>query len=84
MFNKTESNEPNLSHLAKKELIQITQLAQSQLISEKLQSFNILLFTFIIAILTTHFLLGPTLDSLSVGLFLIFYVHLCTNNKHRL
>jgi len=71
MSNKTDQEELNLAQLAKDGLERILKRPQSQLISEKLQSFNILLVTFILAIVITQFLIGSTGTSLTVGIFLV-------------
>jgi hypothetical protein len=67
-----QQEEISLAKLAKDGLDRILKLSQSQLISEKLQSFNILLVTFILAVVITHFLIGSTGTSLTVAIFLVF------------
>ena len=72
MPNKKESEkEISLSDLAKKGLDRIVELSQSQLISEKLQSMNILLFVFIATVIATYFLVGPSANGLTLTIFLI-------------
>lgn len=68
---KEPKNEISLADLAKKGLDRILQLSQSQLISEKLQSMNILLFVFIITAMATYFLVAPSADELTFGVFII-------------
>jgi len=68
---RKKSDEINLGELAKKGLDKILRLSQSQLISEKLQSLNILLVVFILTVIITHFLIGSTTNGLTLGIFLV-------------
>lgn len=58
-------DEETIIKLAKKGLDRILGLSRSQLISEKLQSLNILLFTFIIAVSITFYLGGTANEDLA-------------------
>jgi len=71
MPRKNESDEVSLGELAKRGLDRIVKLSQSQLISEKLQSLNILLVVFILTVVTTHFLIGSTTSGLTLAIFLV-------------
>lgn len=68
---KESEKEINLGELAKKGLDRIVELSQSQLISEKLQSMNILLFVFVATVIATYFLAGPSANGLTFTVFLI-------------
>ena len=68
---KQSEKEPSLADLAKKGLDRIVKLSQSQMISEKLQSMNILLFVFIVTAVATYFLVGPSAEGLTFAVFLI-------------
>jgi hypothetical protein len=59
---KQSEKEPSLTDLAKKGLERIVELSQSQLISEKLQSINILLFVMVATVCLTYFLGGSTMN----------------------
>jgi len=65
--------EPSLADLAKKGLERIVNLSKSQMISEKLQSINILLFVLIMTVYLTLFLGGSTMN----GLVLAFVGAIC-------
>ena len=71
MSRKNESDEVSLGELAQRGLDRIVKLSQSQLISEKLQSLNILLFVFILTVVITHFLIGSTTSGLTLAIFLV-------------
>lgn len=67
--------EVDLAELAKRALDRIVKLSQSQIISEKLQSLNVLLFVFILTVITTYYLGGVTTKDLSLlVLFAISFV----------
>lgn len=70
---KETEKEPSLADLAKKGLERIVELSQSQMISEKLQSVNILLFVLIATVYLTLFLGGSTMN----GLVLAFIGAFC-------
>ncbi|MDH5779273.1 MAG: hypothetical protein OEZ29_01610 [Candidatus Bathyarchaeota archaeon] len=71
MAEKERSDEElDLGDLAKRALERIVNLSQSQIISEKLQSLNILLFVFILTSALTHYLGGASTAELSL-LFII-------------
>lgn len=62
---KKRNQEVSITDLAKRGLERIVKLSQSQSISEKLQSFNILLFVFILTISITYYLAGASTTELS-------------------
>ena len=66
MPSKEKSDEVSLEELAKKALERIVNLSQSQIISEKLQSLNILLFVFILTLSVTYYLGGASTTELSL------------------
>lgn len=68
---KGQTDEVDFVQLAKQGLDRIVKLSQSQKISEKLQSFNILLVTVVFAFIITHFLIGSTGNGLTIGIFFI-------------
>jgi len=68
---KKESEEVSLADLAKAGLDRIVKLSQSQLISEKLQSLNILWFVFILTAYITHALGGSSTTSLSLLVIIV-------------
>ena len=71
MSRKDESDEEvSIAELAKAGLERIVKLSQSQVISEKLQSLNILFFVFILTLYITHYLAGSS----TTGLTLLFVV----------
>lgn len=70
---KESEKEPSLADLAKKGLDKIVKLSQSQMISEKLQSINILLFVLIATVYLTLFLGGSTMN----GFVLAFIGAIC-------
>lgn len=63
---RKKESEISLADLAKAGLDRIVKLSQSQLISEKLQSLNILWFVFILTAYITHALGGSSTTSLSL------------------
>ena len=66
MARKEKSDEEvSLAQLAKMALEDIVNLSQSQIISKKLQSLNILLFVFILTLSITYYLGGPSTTGLS-------------------
>lgn len=71
MPRKNGSDEVSLGELAQRGLDRIVKLSQSQLISEKLQSLNILFVVFILTVVTTHFLIGSTTSGLTLAIFLV-------------
>ena len=70
---KQSEKEPTLADLAKKGLDRIVKLSQSQTISEKLQSINIVLFVLVVTVYLTLFLGGSTMN----GLVLAFVGAIC-------
>jgi hypothetical protein len=68
---KKESEEVSIEDLAKAGLDRIVKLSQSQLISEKLQSLNILWFVFILTAYITHALGGSSTTSLSLLVIIV-------------
>lgn len=67
MEKKEKSDEEvSLAELAKTALDRIVKLSQSQIISEKLQSLNILLFVFILTVIVTYYLGGVSTKDLSL------------------
>lgn len=71
MPRKNESEEVSIAKLAKAGLDRIVKLSQSQLISEKLQSLNILWFVFILTAYITHGLGGSSTTSLSLLVIIV-------------
>jgi hypothetical protein len=69
---KETEKEPSLTDLAKKGLERIVELSQSQIISEKLQSVNILLFVLIATLYLTLFLGGSTMNGLVLAFIGVF------------
>jgi len=68
---KKQAEEVNLVDLAKAGLDRIVKLSQSQLISEKLQSLNILWFVFILTAYITHALGGSSTTGLSLLVIIV-------------
>jgi len=67
MTKKEKSDEEiSLAELAKRALEGIVNLSQSQVISEKLQSLNILLFVFVLTLSITYYLGGASTTELSL------------------
>lgn len=66
-----ESEGPSLLDLAKQGLEGIVKLSESQLISEKLQSLNMLLFVFIVTGISTYLLVAPDANELTFVAFLV-------------
>lgn len=67
MARKEKSDEEvSIEQLAKTALERIVKLSQSQIISEKLQSLNILLFVFILTLSITYYLGGASTTELSL------------------
>lgn len=67
MARKEKSDEEvSLEQLAKMALERIVKLSQSQIMSEKLQSLNILLFVFILTLSITYYLGGASTAELSL------------------
>jgi len=67
MTKKEKSDEEiSLAELAKRALEGIVNLSQSQVISEKLQSLNIILFVFILTLSITYYLGGASTTELSL------------------
>lgn len=71
MPRKKESEEVSIADLAKAGLNRIVKLSQSQLISEKLQSLNILWFVFILTAYITHALGGSSTTNLSLLMIIV-------------
>ena len=70
---RKKKTEPSLADYAKKGLERIVELSQSQLISEKLQSINNLLFVMVATVCFTYYLGGSTMN----GLVLAFVGAVC-------
>jgi hypothetical protein len=66
MTRNSKSDEASLADLAKKGLERIVKLSESQVISEKLQAINTLLFVFILTVVSTHYIGGSTTEGLSL------------------
>jgi hypothetical protein len=73
MPRKTKTEEPSIADYAKKGLERIVELSKSQLISEKLQSINILLFVMVATVCFTYYLGGSTMN----GIVLAFVGAIC-------
>jgi len=66
MTRNDESDEISLVDLAKKGLERIVKLSESQVISEKLQAINTLLFVFVLTLVITHYIGGFITEGLSL------------------